>query len=87
MLPAPPEATGPVVPGGESLLHLVTMSIKPDWWIRERAKEGMITPFEESLVREGVISYGLSSFGYDLRAAPEWRIFVKIGRASCRERV
>ncbi len=52
------------------------MSIKPDWWIRERAREGMITPFEESLVREGVISYGLSSFGYDLRAAPEWRIFV-----------
>jgi len=52
------------------------MSIKPDWWIRERAREGMIVPFEESLVREGVISYGLSSFGYDLRAAPEWRIFV-----------
>jgi len=52
------------------------MSIKPDWWIRERAREGMITPFEEALVREGVISYGLSSFGYDLRAAPEWRIFV-----------
>lgn len=52
------------------------MSIKPDWWIRERAREGMITPFEETLVREGVISYGLSSFGYDLRAAPEWRIFV-----------
>lgn len=52
------------------------MSIKPDWWIRERAREGMITPFEEALVRDGVISYGLSSFGYDLRAAPEWRIFV-----------
>ena len=52
------------------------MSIKPDWWIRERALEGMIDPFEDRLVREGVISYGLSSFGYDLRAAPEWRIFV-----------
>lgn len=36
----------------------------------------MIEPFEEYLVREGVISYGLSSYGYDLRAAPEWRIFV-----------
>ncbi len=48
----------------------------PDRWIRERAKEGMIEPFEERLVREGVISYGLSSFGYDLRAAPEWRVFV-----------
>lgn len=52
------------------------MSIKPDWWIRERAREGMIAPFEEQLVRDGVISYGVSSFGYDLRAAPEWRIFV-----------
>ncbi|MCY4353288.1 MAG: hypothetical protein OXC09_00635 [Truepera sp.] len=52
------------------------MSIKPDWWIREQALRGMIEPFEENLVREGVISYGLSSFGYDLRAAPEWAIFV-----------
>jgi len=52
------------------------MSIRPDSWIRARAREGMITPFEERLVRAGVISYGLSSFGYDLRAAPEWRIFV-----------
>ena len=52
------------------------MSIRPDSWIRARAKEGMITPFEERLVRQGVISYGLSSFGYALRAAPEWRIFV-----------
>jgi len=52
------------------------MSIKPDRWIRARALEGMIEPFEDALVRHGVISYGLSSFGYDLRAAPEWRIFV-----------
>ncbi len=52
------------------------MSIKPDWWIRERAKQGMIEPYVEHLEREGVISYGLSSFGYDLRAAPEWRVFV-----------
>lgn len=54
------------------------MSIRPDWWIRERAQKGMIEPFEERLVREGVISYGLSSFGYDLRAAPEWRIFTNV---------
>ena len=54
------------------------MSIKPDWWIREQALEGMITPFEDRLVRQGVISYGLSSFGYDLRAAPEWRVFVNV---------
>lgn len=57
------------------------MSIRPDWWIAEQAKKGMIEPFHEGLVREveqkgKVISYGLSSFGYDLRAAPEWRIFV-----------
>jgi dCTP deaminase len=52
------------------------MSIRPDWWIREQANKGMIEPFTETLQREGVISYGLSSFGYDLRAAPEWRIFV-----------
>ncbi len=56
------------------------MSIKPDWWIRQQAQAGMIEPFEDRLVRSkqesGVISYGLSSFGYDLRAAPEWRIFV-----------
>ncbi len=54
--------------------------IKPDWWIREQALRGMIEPFTDRLIREeenhGIISYGLSSFGYDLRAAPEWRIFV-----------
>ncbi len=56
------------------------MSIKPDWWIREQALKGMIEPFEDRQVRtvknKGIISYGLSSFGYDLKAAPEWRIFV-----------
>jgi dCTP deaminase len=52
------------------------MSIRPDWWIREQAARGMIEPFTETLKRDGVISYGLSSFGYALRAAPEWRIFV-----------
>lgn len=50
--------------------------IKPDWWIRYMALEqGMITPFVENQVREGVISYGLSSFGYDLRVADEFLIF------------
>lgn len=56
--------------------RLRRMSVKPDWWIREQAEAGMISPFEAGLVRDGVISYGLSSFGYDIRAAPEWRIFV-----------
>ncbi|MGI0488480.1 dCTP deaminase [Pantanalinema rosaneae CENA516] len=54
--------------------------IKNDTWIIERAKEGMITPFQPSLVRQTnglpVISYGLSSYGYDLRLSPaEFRIF------------
>ena len=56
------------------------MSIKPDWWIREQALKGMIEPFSDRQVRTtengGIISYGLSSFGYDLRAAREWKIFV-----------
>lgn len=53
----------------------MSFSLKPDTWIREQALNGMIEPFEERLVRQGVISYGLSSFGYDLRAAAEWKIF------------
>lgn len=52
------------------------MSIKPDHWIRRMALEAtMIAPFEEKLVRSGVISYGLSSFGYDIRVADEFLIF------------
>jgi dCTP deaminase len=55
--------------------------IKPDWWIRQKAlEEGMIEPFSDRQVRTangaGIISYGVSSFGYDLRAAREWKIFV-----------
>lgn len=52
------------------------MSIKPDHWIRKMAAEhGMIEPFVARQVREGVISYGLSSYGYDIRVANEFRIF------------
>ncbi|MER2600007.1 MAG: dCTP deaminase [Caldilineales bacterium] len=52
------------------------MSIKPDHWIRRMALEhGMIEPFVDGQVREGVISYGLSSYGYDIRIANEFRIF------------
>lgn len=51
------------------------MSIKPDHWIRRMAlEEGMIAPFEERLVRDGVISYGLSSYGYDIRVADTYLI-------------
>lgn len=55
------------------------MSIKPDHWIRKMALEqGMISPFEEKQVREGAISYGLSSYGYDIRVANEYKIFTNI---------
>lgn len=55
------------------------MAIKSDKWIREMAKNhGMIEPFVDSQVREGVISFGLSSYGYDIRIADEFRIFTNI---------
>jgi dCTP deaminase len=50
-----------------------------DWEIREYAKQyGMIDPFEDRLVRQDVISYGLSSMGYDIRVADEFKIFTNI---------
>ena len=55
------------------------MSVKPDSWIRRMAREQrMIDPFTEKQVREGVISYGLSSYGYDIRIADEFKIFTNI---------
>lgn len=55
------------------------MSIRSDAWIRAMARDQkMIDPFEESQVREGVISYGLSSYGYDIRVADEFKIFTNI---------
>jgi dCTP deaminase len=52
--------------------------VKNDRWIREMARKGMITPFEEGQVRKGVISYGLSSYGYDMRIGDEFKIFTNI---------
>ncbi len=53
--------------------------IKNDRWIKEMAlKHGMIEPFEDKQVKAGVISYGLSSFGYDIRVADEFKIFTNI---------
>jgi dCTP deaminase len=49
--------------------------LKNDRWIRENAKKGMIEPFSDKQVREGVISFGLSSYGYDMRIAEEFKIF------------
>ena len=55
------------------------MSIKPDRWIREMCrKHAMIEPFEEKQVRAGVISYGVSSYGYDIRIADEFKIFSNV---------
>ncbi len=52
------------------------MGIKSDRWISEMAsKHGMIEPFETSQVRSGCISYGVSSYGYDMRVAREFKIF------------
>lgn len=56
--------------------------ILPDTWIREMAlTHGMIEPFVECQKREGVISYGVSSYGYDARVAPEFKIFTNVDNA------
>ena len=55
------------------------MSIRPDHWIRKMCREHrMIEPFEEKQVRSGAISYGISSYGYDLRIADEFKIFTNV---------
>ncbi|HPO58792.1 MAG TPA: dCTP deaminase [Anaerolineaceae bacterium] len=55
------------------------MGLKPDHWIRKMALEHrMIEPFVEKQVRNGVISYGLSSYGYDIRVADEFKIFTNV---------
>ncbi len=61
------------------------MSIKPDKWIRKMAEQGMITPFESNQVRKNesgkIISYGTSSYGYDLRCTDEFKVFTNIHSA------
>ncbi len=55
------------------------MTIQPDSWIRHMAKEhGMIEPFVEKQVSTHVISYGVSSYGYDIRVADEYKIFTDV---------
>jgi dCTP deaminase len=66
----------------KKLLNWRSMSIKNDRWIREQVlKHRMIDPFSEEQVRDGVISYGLSSFGYDLRVSDEFKIFTNVNSA------
>jgi dCTP deaminase len=58
------------------------MSVQSDRWIRRMALEHrMIEPFNEKQVRQGVISYGLSSYGYDARIADEFKIFTNINHS------
>ncbi len=55
------------------------MGLKPDHWIEQQAREHkMIEPFEANQVRQGVISYGVSSYGYDIRVADEFKIFTNV---------
>ncbi|MBW7925772.1 MAG: dCTP deaminase, partial [Burkholderiaceae bacterium] len=58
------------------------MSVKSDRWIRRMAAEGMIEPFEAGQVRtangQKIVSYGTSSYGYDVRVAREFKIFTNI---------
>lgn len=55
------------------------MGLKSDAWIKKMSKEqGMIEPFVDSQVRKGVISYGVSSYGYDIRVADEFKIFTNV---------
>ncbi len=55
------------------------MGLKPDNWIRKMALEQrMIEPFVDTQVRSGVISYGVSSYGYDIRVADEFKIFTNV---------
>ena len=51
------------------------MTVQADRWIIEMAKKGMIEPFADRQMREGVISFGVSSYGYDMRVAREFKIF------------
>ena len=58
------------------------MSIKSDKWIRGMSlKEEMISPFVDNQIRKGTISYGLSSYGYDIRVSDEYKIFTNVNNS------
>jgi dCTP deaminase len=55
------------------------MAIKSDRWITQMAREHqMIEPFVDGQVRDGVISYGVSSYGYDVRVGDEFKVFTNV---------
>lgn len=63
------------------------MGLKSDKWIREQSIENqMIEPFCEENIGKGVVSYGLSSYGYDIRVGCEFKIFHKYRRYCCRSK-
>ena len=58
------------------------MGLKPDHWIKRMAREKrMIEPFVDRQVRDGAISYGVSSYGYDMRVSDEFKIFTNVHSA------
>src|SRR6185369_9137812 len=64
---------------GRAVREVSGVSIKADSWIRRMSLEHkMIEPFVDGQVREGVVSYGVSSYGYDIRVADEFKIFTNI---------
>ena len=59
------------------------MAIKSDKWIKTMALEhSMIEPFVSNQVRDGKISYGLSSYGYDIRVSDEFKIFTNLNSST-----
>lgn len=58
------------------------MGVKPDIWIEEMVRKcGMIEPFEPGQVSRETISYGVSSYGYDLRVADDYKIFTNVNNS------
>ena len=58
------------------------MSIMPDSWIKKMAKENnMIQPFADEQKKNGVISFGVSSYGYDARVSDEFKVFTNVNNA------
>ena len=59
------------------------MGIMPDKWIKRMSIENkMIDPFVENLVKDNVLSYGLSSYGYDARVSTSFKIFTNVNSAT-----
>lgn len=58
------------------------MGLKPDHWIKDMVRRHrMIEPFVDAQVRDGAISYGVSSYGYDMRVSDEFKIFTNVRSA------